>query len=366
MPLYQVNKERLESVQETTFADERMLERKDLQRLLRSDISPVGDDLMVIAEEFGSWEESSRRIDLLCVDRQARLVVIEIKRNEDGGNMELQAIRYAAMVSSMTLDQAIAEYAKMIGGDDAESRAKREVLEFLEFESSESSELAGEVRIILVSADFSTELTTSVLWLNKHDLDILCIRLRPYRLGEKTLIDVTQIIPLPETADYEIKVRAQAQETKKARSARHEIFRRFWSQLIERSKTSTQLLANRSTTTDHWLSGGIGRAGFHLNFSLTEDRARIECFFRASRDGVDKSKAAFRALQAQRESIEKAFGGALDWQELPDRIGSRVCKDLEGGWRTTEAQWTDLQDRMIETMVRLEKALKEPIHRLTF
>jgi hypothetical protein len=44
-------------------------------------------------------------------------VVVEIKRTEDGGHMELQAIRYAALVSSMTLDQAIAAYARNTGGD---------------------------------------------------------------------------------------------------------------------------------------------------------------------------------------------------------------------------------------------------------
>lgn len=111
MPLYRVTKDRLEPVKQTSFIEERLLERKDLQRLLKADISVIGDDMMVIAEEFGDWEESNRRIDLLCLDKQARLVVVEIKRTEDGGHMELQAIRYAAMVSSMTLDQAIAAYA---------------------------------------------------------------------------------------------------------------------------------------------------------------------------------------------------------------------------------------------------------------
>ena len=34
--------------------------------------------------------------------------MIELKRTDDGGHMDLQAIRYAAMVSSMTFAQAIA------------------------------------------------------------------------------------------------------------------------------------------------------------------------------------------------------------------------------------------------------------------
>lgn len=39
MPLYRVTKDRLEPVKQTSFIEERLLERKDLQRLLKADIS---------------------------------------------------------------------------------------------------------------------------------------------------------------------------------------------------------------------------------------------------------------------------------------------------------------------------------------
>jgi hypothetical protein len=364
MPLYRVSKDKLEAVKQTTFVEEKLLERKDLQRLLRADISVIGEDLMVISEEFGDWEESSRRIDLLCLDKQARLVVVEVKRTEDGGHMELQAIRYAAMVSSMTLDQAIAAYARSLGDQDAEVTARREILEFLELNTTEEAELTDEVRIILVSADFSTEITTSVIWLNRHGIDITCVRLKPYRMNDELLVDVAQIIPLPEAADYEIKVRAQAQEIKKVRSARQEIFRRFWAQYIERSKPRTALYSNRSTSSDHWMSAGIGRGGFSLNASVTEDRARIECYISMGKDSDARNKAAFHALHEKRADIEQAFGGELDWQELPTRIGSRICVDIDGGWKTQESDWPALQDRMLVQMMKLESALKGPIQAL--
>ena len=66
MSLYRVSSDKLEPVSRTTFTAESLLERKDLQRLLRRDITPITADLMVIAEEYGDWEESNRRIDLLC------------------------------------------------------------------------------------------------------------------------------------------------------------------------------------------------------------------------------------------------------------------------------------------------------------
>lgn len=364
MSLYRVSSDRLEKVERTSFEKEKLLERRDLQRLLKADISVVGEDLLIVSEEFTDWEDSNRRVDLLCVDRQARLVVVELKRNEDGAHMDLQAIRYAAMVSSMTIEKVVATYARFLGGDDATQRADRALRDFLE-DSLEEGQVFREVRIILVAADFSTELTTSVLWLNKMGLDLTCVRLRPYRHPDGTiLVDSDQVIPLPEAADYEVKIRAQAQESRNVQTARQQILRKFWAQLIERSREKTTLLANRTTTSDHWLSAGIGKAGFSLTFSLTKDRVRIECHIGLDKEGT-RSLEAFRALEAQKVVIESVFGGPLDWQELPDRVSCRICTDFEGeGWQTPLTEWPALQERMIETMTRLDRALKPAIHQL--
>ena len=62
MALFKVTNDRLEAVRTTSFIEEKLLERKDLQRLLRVDISPIGADLMVIAEEFGDWGHRQRSI----------------------------------------------------------------------------------------------------------------------------------------------------------------------------------------------------------------------------------------------------------------------------------------------------------------
>tara|TARA_R110001599_G_scaffold262392_3_gene462923 strand:+ start:1988 stop:2170 length:183 start_codon:yes stop_codon:yes gene_type:complete len=59
---------------------------------LRKQIEIISDQTMVIAEEFGDWGASRRQIDLLCIDKEANLVVIELSRTEDGGFMALQAI----------------------------------------------------------------------------------------------------------------------------------------------------------------------------------------------------------------------------------------------------------------------------------
>jgi hypothetical protein len=361
MPLFQITSGKLAALPPTSFAAEKLMERRDLQQLLRSDISVLADDLMVVGEEFGDWEDSKRRIDLLCIDKQKNLVVVEIKRTEDGGHMELQAIRYAAMVANMTLDRIINAYTRLLGGEDAREQARDEILEFLSADTEDEIELSGEVRIILVSGDFSSEITTAVIWLNKRDLDITCVRLQPYRLGDAVLIDVAQIIPLPEAADYEVKAREQFQEVRKVKTIRQEIFRKFWAQLIEKSKASTQLLVNRSTSSDHWLSAGIGRSGFGLNLVLTENRSRVECYIRDGNKPDAWNTQAFEILKGQKTQIEQAFGDSLIWDDLPGRKGCRISFEVDGGWKSAPEAWPQFQDKLIHDLIRFEAALAKPV-----
>jgi len=109
MAIYELTKDGIRQIEESKFAELGFSERGDLQRLLRQQVDVISPDTLVIAEEFGDWQDSRRRIDLLGLDKEANLVVVELKRTEDGGHMELQAIRYAAMVSTMTFETAIAE-----------------------------------------------------------------------------------------------------------------------------------------------------------------------------------------------------------------------------------------------------------------
>lgn len=226
MPIYRLTNEAIEEIPPTTFSHLGVTERGDLQRVLRDNISAIDPHVLVISEEFGRWEDSRRRIDLLGIDRDANIVVIELKRTEDGGHMELQAIRYAAMVSTLTFEQACEIFGDYLEarGEDLDPREK--LLEHLGCDSSEECELTGNVRIVLASAEFSKELTTAVLWLYDNGIDIRCIRIKPYDHGGERLIDVQQLVPLPEAADYMVGVRDKNQR-KKAKTASSRDLTRF-------------------------------------------------------------------------------------------------------------------------------------------
>jgi len=218
MPIFELTKNSLIPISTTTFAAERIRERFDLQRLLRSNIDAIAPESYVLAEEYGEWDDARRRIDLLCLDKQANLIVVELKRTEDGGHMELQALRYAAMVSKLRFVQAVQAHGRYLGGAEKEEEARAAILRFLDWDEPDEKAFAQDVRIVLVSGEFSKELTTSVLWLNERGLDIRCVRLRPYALDGRILLDIQQLLPLPEAENYQIQIRNKAADERLSES----------------------------------------------------------------------------------------------------------------------------------------------------
>lgn len=218
MALYEISGEKLTPISQKTFTELGLLERGNIQRAIRTHITAItpGVRTMVLAEEFGDWVGANRRIDLLCLDEKARLVVVELKR-DDGGHMELQALRYAAMISTMRFEQAVEAHRKYLNAIGSTEDAEQAIREFLDT-GDDTIALSETVRIVLASSEFSQEITTAVLWLNKQGLDIRCVQMRPHAIEGRVLLDIHQVIPLPEAEQYQVAVREKSMEQDAARS----------------------------------------------------------------------------------------------------------------------------------------------------
>ncbi|TQM95434.1 hypothetical protein FB476_0277 [Ornithinimicrobium humiphilum] len=221
MPLFEVKDDGLLKLDQTTLAAEHLWERRHLQAYLRQHLHEIDGarDLLVIAEEFADWTDSKRRIDLLGVDRRGNLVVIELKRGNTGEHMELQAVRYAAMVSTMTLDQAARAFAQFLAaaGEPVDVEAARtRIVEHIDAEDAEE-EFGRDVRIVLVSEDFSLEVTSAIMWLSAKGIDITAIRLAVHKLEGRLLLDFLQVIPFKGAEDYQVRVRTKEQAEQELR-----------------------------------------------------------------------------------------------------------------------------------------------------
>ena len=79
-----------------------------------------------------------------------------------------------------------------------------------------------------------------------------------------------------------------------------------------------------------------------------------------------KNKAAFKALEAERVAIEADFGGPLEWDELPDVDSCLIRYVIPGGYKSPQKEWPEIISRLVDAMIRLDRALRSRVATLKF
>ncbi len=113
--IYDKDKKTLEPCKETRFADHGLLERQNIERWVEQYPEMLGEELLIITTEYDLFDKTSERLDLLALDRDGNLVVVELKRDDSGKNVELQAIKYAAYCSTLRFQGIVDAYRQQTG-----------------------------------------------------------------------------------------------------------------------------------------------------------------------------------------------------------------------------------------------------------
>lgn len=208
--MYQVDIDgkKLTALTPTTLSELNLTERFDLQEWIEQNPEFLGEDLLIIQKElelsFGA------RLDLLAIDRAGNLVIVELKRDDSGRNVEWQAIRYASYVSSYTNEEIFAQYAAYRDFDRSE--AEEQINEFVQ---DDLDHLNDGQRIILCARTFHSDVASAVLWLRDFNLDVTCIRIQPFvDASGRLFVNPDTIIPLPEAKDFIVRKEKKEKQRK--------------------------------------------------------------------------------------------------------------------------------------------------------
>ena len=258
-------------------------ERSHLQEWVANSPECLGEDLLIIQKEFAGFDETKERLDLLAIDKSGQLVIIENKLDDSGRDVVWQALKYASYCSTLTRARVVDIYRQYLQENDIDDDPEALLAEFLEADDLAETPLNRGVdqRIILISANFRREVTATVMWLLKRQLDIKCIRATPYKLGDEILLNFEQIIPVPEAEDFMIhssEKDAEQSGTSEADTARYKLRREFWAAtLAELHASDISLYDNISPARDHWLSAGSGvrSCPYELIFGKKEARVQL-------------------------------------------------------------------------------------------
>ena len=369
-----VTENRLVRLEERRFVDLNLHERPHLQEWLVRTPEALGEDLLIIQKEFDGFADTRERLGLLALDKEGRLVVVENKLDDSGRDVVWQALKYVAYCSSLKKAEIVEIYQKYLdrwfnGESESESESESAVpnlCELLDVEDLDDTVLnAGNYqRLILVAANFRKEVTATVLWLIGHGIQAQCFRVVPYSFGEELLIDLQQIIPTPEAADYMIGMAAKESEEKSVQGTqkrRHELRRAFWTRTLEElRRRGVSRYENISPSKDHWLASATGVSGCAYNLIFSKNEARVELYLQRSQA---ENKWIFDRLERKRQGLEERFGAELQWQRLDDKKASRICySHAYDGFN--DENWPAMVEWLCKHIVNLEQAFSEPLARL--
>jgi hypothetical protein len=212
----------VEQIDAGSFVSLEVWERTHIQEWVRRNPQILGEQLLIVSMEFDKFVNSQDRIDLLALDRDGNLVVIELKRDPLAGFADLQALRYAAMISSMTIEKLApyyVAYAKRY--EERDISAVDAVSEMETFvDNDDFVDLSSAPRIILCSENFSREITTTVLWLRSLKVDMSCVQITPYSHKGNIVIVPKVLIPIAEAKQYLIDIKTKEASVEQAVEAR--------------------------------------------------------------------------------------------------------------------------------------------------
>jgi len=146
-------------------------------------------------------------------------------------------------------------------------------------------------------------------------------------------------------------------------SERHHLRKEFWTQLLKQSKPRLKLFEKKSPGFSSYMDTGAGKSGIVYTYIVTTNGgSRLQIYI----DNGDKTwnKKTFDSLIKNKEEIEKVFGDELVWDRLDENRASIIRYHVSDLGLQDKDNWPELQEHLIDAMIRLEKAFKNHIKNL--
>lgn len=350
----------IKKLEEKSFSELGFREREHLQQWIANSPNCLGEDLLIIQEEFSGFEETRERLDLLALDKGGNIVVIENKLDDTGRDVTWQALKYASYCSSLTKEQILNIFQAYLDKKGKGEKADAQLEEFFETEEYDLN-VGNAQRIILIAGYFRKEVTSTVMWLLNYGLQLKCFKVTPYKMEDKLFLNFEQIIPVKDAEDLIIKMVQKQKEEISAQTqqkTRHIVRKEFWTKLLQVMNEKSPLFQNISPGTNNWINAGVGISGLGLDFVIGGSFARGELYI--DKRDKEENKRCFDFLFERKETIEHDFGEPLIWERLDDKQASRIKfeKPAEG---YNKEEWDQIIEFMTDGMVRLESALRKPL-----
>ena len=211
---------------------------------------------------------------------------------------------------------------KYSDGEDARTL----IVEFLELENDGDLRLnKNDQRIMFVANNYRKEVTSTVLWLINHDINIQCFKATPFKLGDGLFLQIDQIIPVPEIEEFMIDAKEKKQEEKTQGAVSAETDRllvEFWKKLKNDLISHNVHYLDNVTPKAHFNYGFLKGKG-RFAFVFGKHAPRVELYFHN-----DVGKVLFDSVKKYQAELENQFDGEITWERLDNKKASRIKYEM--------------------------------------
>jgi len=216
---------------------------------------------------------------------------------------------------------------------------------------------------IWIVADPKPEHINAISWLNEsYSASFYLIKLEAIRIGDSLPAPMLTLIVGSSEESKEVGERKR--ELKEQQVLQHQ----FWTQLLNRAKDKTKLHDGISAWSRAYVWTPVAN-GLYLRYGIQKHTVDVKLYIDQGLVNADidweKNNDIFDALERAKREVEETFGDSLEWQRLDNNRACHIGKQITLGGYRDEERWEEIQDAMIDGMIRLDRAFRPHIENLS-
>ncbi len=138
----------------------------------------------------------------------------------------------------------------------------------------------------------------------------------------------------------------------------------FWTQLLEKANARTPLHSNIKAGKYSWIGTGAGKSGLSYIYAIRKNEGQVELYIDKGKGKENINEKIYNQLHSKKELIENDFKEELKWDRIEGKRACRLSWKFRKYGLNDKEHWDELQEKLIDAMIRLERALRNHITNL--
>jgi len=291
------------------------------------------------ALDFTRWLAKEENIALLA--EELDIDIENIKPEESAG-------RYSVDI----LADEVSSKRKVIIENQLEATDHKHLGQILTYASAHDASI-----IIWIVKDYTEEHKQAIDWFNRHmpeQIAFFLVQIELWQIGSSEPAPKFNIISQPNSWAKTLK---NATSSEKGNPSELKLLQqRFWQSLkeyVNKLDTKSSINYGRTPRPQHWydISFGTSKANISLTFNSKQNQIGCELY-------IKNDEAIYKAIEKDKESIEKSLGDDIQFMDLPESAAFRIIK-YHSCSPTDENQWDNYFQWLNEQAEKFQKTFKK-------